>query len=65
MSTKRCQSNKRVGHTENRREEYEEVIAREVKSAMTGLVSIKVVTMVEEFLDDILRKTFHNGQSSV
>lgn len=49
---------------ESRRDENDELIAREVKCAEKQLVANKMATMVKEVLNDVLRKTLHNVQSS-
>lgn len=42
----------------------EHVIAREVKSAAKELITTELANIVKESLEDILRTSFHNAQSS-
>lgn len=50
---------------ESHRNENEDMIAPEVKYAVKGMLANQLSKMVEESLDDVLRKTLHNAQSSI
>lgn len=50
---------------ENRRTREEDVIALEVKHEVTELDRTELSTMIEEWLEEILWKSFHNVQSCI
>lgn len=50
---------------EKRRTENKDVIEREASSAVKTLVTNQLSPVIEESLDDILKTSFHNAQSSI
>lgn len=54
-----------ISPTESCSTNHEDMIAREVKSAVKDLVANELSTMIEELLDDILRKSLQNGQMDI
>lgn len=50
---------------ESRSTNYEDVIGQEVKSIVVDLVVAKLSTLIEESLDDILRKSLHSAQNGI
>lgn len=49
-------------HIESRRSDNDELIAREVKSAVKNPVANKMANMVKVVLDKVLRKKLHNAK---
>lgn len=49
----------------NRHTNEGDVIAREVRSAVSDLVTTELATVLEESLENILRESFHNWQSGI
>lgn len=52
-------------HSENPRKENEHVPFRDMKSVVEEFVVSEMAAMVEETLDDVLLKTFHNAQIGI